>query len=366
MSKILRGKNPNKPYTVRFWQDGRQKERSFATMAEAKAFRTDADHAARYDVTPVDRKLGMVPFGDACLSYIETLPVNERSRQTMLSSYTAHIARPLGARTLADVARDRDAVEYLLNVTLKSASISGKRRVRQVITETLNRAVKSGKLTSHLCGDISITETARDGESEDYFDADLFPTFRQIGTLAESLGITVWLMRACGLRIQEALAIEKRDFLTTLDNGQTQIMLRVCRQANRNGIGSVPCKKRKSVKEARMVPVPGYLWDMVKDMPDGILAPGNGRDYQQYGSVLSRFRTARKRAGISDQVTPHWLRHQFASDTLGAGESVTNVAKWMGHRDSSVTERVYHSILRTSASHAAMVLQAAYDAEMAA
>lgn len=89
MSVILKGKNPRKPHTVRYWQDGRQRERSFATMQEARAFKTDTDHAARYDVTPVDKRLGQIPFGEACLSYLETLPVNERSRQTMLSSYTA-------------------------------------------------------------------------------------------------------------------------------------------------------------------------------------------------------------------------------------------------------------------------------------
>lgn len=366
MSVIIKGKNPRKPHTVRYWQDGRQRERSFATMAEAKAFRTDTDHAARYDVTPVDKRLGLAPFGDACRAYVETLPVNERSRVTMLSSYTAHIAKPLGTRTLADVSRDRDAVEYLLNVTLKTASISVKRRVRQIITGTLDRAVKSGKIPSHRCDGITITETARDGESEDYFDASLFPTFKQIGILAESLGVTVWIMRACGLRVQEALAVEKRDFIPVIDNGQTHMMLRVCRQATRDGKNAVACKKRKSFKDARMVPVPAYLWDMVRDMPDGILCPGNGRAYQTYGSVLSRWNTARKRAGIGPAVTPHWLRHQFATDTLSAGESVTNVAKWMGHRDSSVTERVYHSVLRSAASRAAQVLQAAYDAEMAA
>ena len=36
MSVIVKGKNPNKPHTVRFWVDGRQRERSFATAKEAE------------------------------------------------------------------------------------------------------------------------------------------------------------------------------------------------------------------------------------------------------------------------------------------------------------------------------------------
>jgi hypothetical protein len=79
-------------------------------------------------VTPVDKKVGQVPFGDACRAYLETLPINDRSRVTMVSAYTAHIDGPLGSRTLTDVAGDRDTVDYLSNVTLKTASISVKRR----------------------------------------------------------------------------------------------------------------------------------------------------------------------------------------------------------------------------------------------
>jgi hypothetical protein len=57
------------------------------------------------------------------------------------------------------------------------------------------------------------------------------------GTLGA--GVCVWLMRGCGLRIEEALAVEKKDFC---DNGT---ILRVCRQATRDGRDAVPLKKRK-------------------------------------------------------------------------------------------------------------------------
>lgn len=48
MSKIITGKNPRKPYTVRYWADGRQRERSFVTLREAEAFRAEADRLARH------------------------------------------------------------------------------------------------------------------------------------------------------------------------------------------------------------------------------------------------------------------------------------------------------------------------------
>ncbi len=57
MSVIIKGKNPKKPYTVRDWVDGRQREKSFATSKEAKDFKIKTDHDVRAQIF-VDDKLG--------------------------------------------------------------------------------------------------------------------------------------------------------------------------------------------------------------------------------------------------------------------------------------------------------------------
>ena len=36
MSVIVKGKNANKPHTVRYWTDGKQRERSFATLGRSE------------------------------------------------------------------------------------------------------------------------------------------------------------------------------------------------------------------------------------------------------------------------------------------------------------------------------------------
>jgi hypothetical protein len=48
VSKIIRGKNPRKQWTVRYQADGHTRERSFATRWEAEKFQADTDRAARY------------------------------------------------------------------------------------------------------------------------------------------------------------------------------------------------------------------------------------------------------------------------------------------------------------------------------
>ena len=62
MSVIIRGKNPRKPHTVRYWVDGRQRERSFATAREAQDFKIKTDHDTRAQIF-IDDKLGREDFG---------------------------------------------------------------------------------------------------------------------------------------------------------------------------------------------------------------------------------------------------------------------------------------------------------------
>ena len=71
-------------------------------------------------------------------------------------------------------------------------------------------------------------------------------------------GISVWLMRGCGLRIEEALAVEKADFR---NGGRT---LRVCGQASRNGMEKLPHPKEVEELAASWRPycsvASWYLW----------------------------------------------------------------------------------------------------------
>jgi len=140
-------------------------------------------------------------------------------------------------------------------------------------------------------------------------------------------------MRGCGLRIEEALAVERKDFR---DNGT---ILRVCQQATRDGRDAVPLKKRKR-GEHRDIPVPTWLWDTVKDLPDGPLMPGNGdRAYQLYGTVYERFTSAAEIAGFR-RVHAAFAASRVRVRDAGKGVPITDVAHWLGHRDVRVTYRI--------------------------
>lgn len=349
--KNPRGANPRRPWTVRYWLDGRKKERSFTTRGEAVAFKADVDHAARYG-SHIDGQAGRALFGQLAATWLERQPLAPASARTYGTILHAHIQPVLGGRTLAAVAADRDRVADILAVRMKELSISRRRAARRIITGVLDEAVRAGKLASHRCGDIPLAGRGPGNSHSDF----VFPAYSQVCAVAKRAGICVWLMRGCGLRIQEALAVGKEDFR---ENGT---VLRVSGQASRSSREKVPLKHRQP-GQYRDVPVPTWLWEMVRDLPDGPLMPGTGpRRYASYTKVHPRFMTAAARAGIPGSFTPHSLRHCFASTLLASGVPITDVAAWLGHVSINTTYAIYGHLVPSAAGRAV----AALDGEFAA
>ncbi len=357
-------------WTLRYWADGKQRERSFkdeirsgrTVYGSGKKLAQDAQLKLTVDKRAGDKtfadysKAGKANFGEAAEAFISHLAVSDRSRDSYLSAYRTHVKPAYGDSTLARVADDRDGVLDLLTVRMKNLSISVRRNARMIITGTCDEAVKAGKIRQHRLDGIELADNGTKHDRTDF----VFPAHVQVRFVADGdketlgAGICVWLMRGCGLRIEEALAVEKKDFR------EDGTILRVYQQATRDGRDTGPLKKRKR-GEYRDIPVPTWLWNMVKDMPDGPLMPGNGdRTYQLYGTVYERFINAAEKAGIPEGFTPHSLRHAFASAMLSKGVPITDVAHWLGHRDVRVTYRIYGHLVPSAAARAIAVLDEEY------
>jgi integrase len=314
------------------------------------------------DITFADHgRMGKENFGKAVEAHISHLAVKDVTKTRYTHAYSKHIKPVFGDKTLAQVASDRDGVLDLLTVTMKGTSLTLRQHVRLVITGTVEEAVKAGKLSKHNLGDIKLADDARQARNDF-----VFPTFEQVKIVANGLRdphdnhplkgarICVWLMRGCGLRIEEALGTEKSDFI------EDGTVLRVTWQASPDGTKKTPLKKRKQ-GEYRDVPVPSWLWELVKDLPDGPLMPGNDdRPYERYKAVYSRFLRAAEAAGIAEGFTPHSLRHAYASAMLARGVQITELAHYLGHRDINTTHAVYGHLLPSAAKRAVAALDAEY------
>ena len=364
-------------WTLRYWVNGKQVEKSFKDKQHPSTGRVDYGSGRKLardwqlkvtvdkrsgDIAFADHsKSGKQNFGESVESFIARLPVSEASKYHYRSVYLKHVKPVFGEMTLAQVAGDRDGVMDLLAVKMKHLSNTPRQQARYVIVGTVDEAVKAGKLSRHRLDGIELADYGR--YSRKGF---VFPSYEQVRFVADGgmnpeprravrgAGLCVWLMRGCGLRIEEALAVSKEDFI---EDGS---VLRVAWQASGDGTRREPLKHRKA-GEYRDVPVPSWLWEMVRDMRDGPLIPGNGRLFQRYGTVYFRFMHAAEAAGIPEGFTPHSLRHAFASAMLARGVQITELAHFLGHRDINVTHQVYGHLLPSAAKRAV----AALDAEFA-
>lgn len=72
---------------------------------------------------------------------------------------------------------------------------------------------------------------------------------------------------------------------------------------------------------------------------EGLLLPRYGGHYALYQTLLWALADAAKRAGCSCAVTPHRLRHTFASEMLRLGVSLPALMQLLGHKDIRMTLR---------------------------
>lgn len=341
MATIVRGKNKNKPWTVRYYDGGRQKEISFARKTGpdgADAFIAKFEHDRRENIF-VDPREANAKFRNVADSWLARHPGTAKTKTNYEMALRLHILPVFGGKGLATVARDREGVERFLRETLpaKGLGASTIRTCYVVLNAIVNDAIKDGKLSQTRLRGIKLPAQPRRLEIP-------FASHRDINNMANSLnmhgvGHTVYLMRGCGLRLGEALGVVRTD----IANGT----LRLQRQLSPDGTKQMPLKHRDE-DAYRDIPVPQYVLDRLPDWWSVMKSP-----HRQY---RDRFNAARDYAGLPKTFTPHTLRHQFASVCLAGGIPITDVSKWLGHQSIQVTYSIYGHLVPESWDRARGVL----------
>jgi integrase/recombinase XerD len=150
---------------------------------------------------------------------------------------------------------------------------------------------------------------------------------------ARNHAILVLLYRA-GLRVSELCSLTWRNMQERSESGQVTIY----------GKG----------KKTRHVLLDQSTWQEVMNLkttqsgPDDYVfqsrqAKRDSEDKRMDESRINRIiHAAAKRAGLSESVSPHWMRHAHATHALERGAPITLVKETLGHKSMETTAKYTH------------------------
>jgi integrase/recombinase XerC len=145
----------------------------------------------------------------------------------------------------------------------------------------------------------------------------------------------VALMARAGLRIGEVVSLDIEDVELRSRSGWVVV---------RHGKG---LKERRVPLSSRARQV---LEDYIEARPEEAMTPAlfitKNRNRLTKRPVQRMVKSAARRAGIAQDVTPHALRHTFATRFLEKGGDLATLRDILGHANLSTTSRYLHSTAR--------------------
>ena len=186
------------------------------------------------------------------------------------------------------------------------------------------------------------------------------------------VGLMAGLLYGAGLRTNECIRLRIKD----VDFAQNQIIIRDGK-GKKDRITMLPEKYKQPLKkqiddarslfeqdlkngsdgvyiwpsfERKMTGAPkDWIWQYVFPAVRLSVDPRNGkvRRHHIYASTLRKaVKRAARAAGLSKQVSPHTLRHSFATHLLEKGYNIRTVQELLGHADVSTTMIYTHVLSR--------------------
>jgi integrase/recombinase XerD len=138
------------------------------------------------------------------------------------------------------------------------------------------------------------------------------------------------LLYFSGLRRDEVNQIEWEHVSIIIDeNGQERSFVKVTGKGHRERLEPVPLVALAFLSEIRPNDPKGYIFFNKK----------TDKPYKRLNRSLSNYA---QKAGITKRVTPHLLRHSFATHALEAGADLRAIQTLLGHKEISTTEWYTH------------------------
>ncbi|MEU6944946.1 tyrosine-type recombinase/integrase [Streptomyces sp. NPDC046316] len=346
------------PYTIRFRDAlGKQREESGYDTQDDAIERLTQIYAEKKSTAPsvaeARRELGQ--------QTVEEYAKQWRPRQRKMTEYSTgehvdssinvHIVPRLGSRKLNSVTPI--VVERFLD-ELETDKVGRGNQVNifRTLKAILRDAYGKGAMADDPVKGIQEPEYVR----EKVVIPSLTYVKKALTVADEDLALEIVMMVGCGLRNGEARAVN-------VNNIVADDVYRVHEQIHSNTHKPAKLKHRKA-GEFREVPLPRSVKEALEryeeqhgTTKDGYLLRGPSGYYTE---PMERRRVQKlfKDLPAENGVGMYSFRHYFASNALGSGIPITDVAEWMGHKSIEETYRTYRHLMPGSITKAARILDA--------
>jgi len=327
-------------YQVRYRtpQRTQTKKRGFTTKRDAEEFAATVEVrklTGEY-VAPSLGRISVAELAPAWLSRKES-DVARSNYRMLESAWRVHVEPRWGNVRLTDI--DLADVEGWIGELHRKRGATTVIRAYGVLAGVLDDAVKARRLRANPARGVE-NLPRRTSKRRVYL------TSEDVGRLAAESGqhrVLVLTLAYTGIRWGEAVALKVSDIQF--------LKRRLNVHDNAVQLGVDHAEGLTKSRQQRSVPVPQFVLEELSRQCRGrgldALVFGDGVNYlPRPKSDGGWFAGAVKRAKVQ-RITPHDLRHTCASIAISSGVNVLVLARMLGHKDPSVTLRVYADLFDT-------------------
>ncbi len=327
--------------------------RGFKTMRDARMFaeQVEVDKRGGEYVAPARGRATVAELAPDWLERKKQATAASHYR-TLESAWRVHVKPRWGSVSVADV--DVLGVEaWIASMGAKGAGATTVLRAHGVLSGVLAAAVKGKRLAANPAKGVE-NLPRKSGKRRVYLSAD------DVRRLADESGehrVLVLVLAYCGLRWGKAIALRVRDVQF--------LRRRISVSENAVQIGARHVIGPTKGREDRSVPVPKFVLDELSvqctgKAADDLVFGGRGGGYLPRSKSSNGWFTRAVKAAKVQAITPHDLRHTCASLAVSAGVNVLALGRMLGHKDPSVTLRVYADLFDTDLDAVAVTLHGRY------
>ena len=258
---------------------------------------------------------------------------SEKTRRAYLADiarFYAEVGKPLQQVTLQDVYTFVDSL-----ATLKPTS---RNRAVAAVKSALSFGLKSGYLKVNV-GLLVKLEKLEDKLAERIMSEQAIARLLALETNKRNHAILVLLYRA-GLRCAELCSLTWRNLQERDESGQ----IAVYGKGNKTRHVLLTQETWDEVMELMAIPekFPGYDDYVFQSRQTHNKRTGKNNRRMDESTVFRIVQKAAARAGITGNVSPHWMRHAHATHALENGAPITLVKETLGHKSIETTAKYTH------------------------